>query len=90
MPDAGPPGPSRAKLSAGTKVAKSGSSADAGSDNKKRFEVKKVYHIYLEQGYDLLINHSGTLWPSGPGTSLWITAPFAGTTSWISVCSPHI
>lgn len=49
MPDAGPPGPSRGKLSAGTKVAKSGSSADAGSDNKKRFEVKKVKYMNLER-----------------------------------------
>lgn len=47
MPDASPPGPSKAGLSAGTKVAKSGSSADAGSDNKKRFEVKKVYYVDL-------------------------------------------
>ena len=43
MPDAGPPGPAKAKPSAGTKVTKSGSAADAGSDNKKRFEVKKVH-----------------------------------------------
>jgi len=49
MPDAGPPGPSRGKLSAGTKVAKSGSSADAGSDNKKRFEVKKVNYMNFER-----------------------------------------
>lgn len=45
MPDASPPGPSRGKLSAGTKVAKLGSSADAGSDIKKRFEVKKVFYM---------------------------------------------
>ena len=48
MPDAGPPGPAKAKPSAGTKVAKSGSAADAGSDNKKRFEVKKVHWVNLE------------------------------------------
>jgi len=53
MPDAGPPGPSKGKLSAGTKVAKSGSSADAGSDNKKRFEVKKVQYMKLEEEVQL-------------------------------------
>lgn len=53
MPDASPPGPSRGKLSAGTKVAKSGPSADAGSDNKKRFEVKKVHYEIPRQGVRL-------------------------------------
>ena len=33
---------------------------------------------------------SGTLSPSGPGTSLWTIAPFAGTTSWTFVCSLQI
>lgn len=46
MPDASPPAPSKAKLSAGTKAVK-GTSADAASDNKKRFEVKKVNMVNL-------------------------------------------
>jgi len=33
---------------------------------------------------------SGTLWPSGPGTSLWIIVPSAETTSWTFVCSLQI
>ena len=42
MPDASPSGPSKAKPSATAKVAKAGPSGDTSSDNKKRFEVKKV------------------------------------------------
>ena len=40
MTDASPPAPSKAKALA--KGAKAGASAEAGSDGKKRFEVKKV------------------------------------------------
>ena len=45
MADAAPAAPSKAKVLA--KGAKAGGSADAGSDGKKRFEVKKViYHDF--------------------------------------------
>ena len=40
MPDAGTVAPNKGKAVART--AKAGSSADAGADGKKRFEVKKV------------------------------------------------
>ena len=40
MTDASPPVPSKAKALA--KGAKAGGSAEAGSEGKKRFEVKKV------------------------------------------------
>ena len=40
MTDASPPAPSKTKALA--KGAKTGGSADASSDGKKRFEVKKV------------------------------------------------
>ena len=40
MTDASPPAPSKGKALA--KGAKAGGSAEAGSDGKKRFEVKKV------------------------------------------------
>lgn len=40
MPDAGPSAPAKIKAT-GAKSAKAGG-ADAGSDGKKRFEVKKV------------------------------------------------
>ena len=53
MPDASPPGPSKAKLSPGNKVAKSGT-ADAGSDNKKRFEVKKVRQASFRRNEQLV------------------------------------
>ena len=63
MPDASPPGPSKARVSVGAKAAKSGSSADAGSDNKKRFEVKKVRWEDPEQDLPLAkkMYFSGTL-----------------------------
>ena len=43
MPDAGPSAPAKAKAS-GAKVAKG---ADAGTEGKKRFEVKKACFLIL-------------------------------------------
>ena len=43
MPDAGTPGPSKGKAT--VKSAKAGG-ADASTDGKKRFEVKKVLYFF--------------------------------------------
>ena len=60
------PGPSKGK--APVKAART-AGADAGSEGKKRFEVKKVRASPLWHPVSLLKKRSGTPWLFGPGTS---------------------
>ena len=87
MPDAAAPGPSKGKAT--TKSAKAGG-ADASTDGKKRFEVKKVQHFSAQRATNMRVSKclSGTPWLFGPGISLSTTVLSAETTSWTFV-RPH-
>lgn len=80
MPDAAADTAS-ANAKAPTKAPKPGA-ADAGADNKKKFEVKKVRRAPSDKSGAIVTHLSGTPSLSGLGTLWSTTAPFAETTSW--------
>lgn len=83
MADATPTGDGKGKV---VSKASKGGAVDGASDNKKRFEVKKVWmkFAFLARFCPLTVD-SGTLLLFGHGTSWLITALSAEITSWISV-----